>query len=240
MTAAEFSIHGGLNFRDTGGLRAVDGRSTRAGVLFRSGGLNALTPAGVDQVRRLGLKRIVDLRDDAEVLRAPTPDLGLVVDRMPLFMGSVESFFSNDVSLGEMYRRILEEGSGGVAHVARAIVNDQPVLVHCTAGKDRTGVTVALTLSAAGVSDEAVIADYARTERELPPQRNAAIIGFLRPLYPDAVHLEALVSSSPAEVMVTMLEEIRAQYGSAADYLRATGVTDDEIAELSQVLISPE
>ena len=74
---------------------------------------------------------------------------------------------------------------------------DQPVLVHCSVGKDRTGVTVALTLAAAGVDEAAVVADYARTETLLPPERNARILAYLQQEHPGARHLEELATRSP-------------------------------------------
>ena len=66
-----------------------------------------------------------------------------------------------------------------VIEVIRGMLVEQPVLVHCTVGKDRTGVTVALALAAAGVDEEAVIADYARTEGMLPEWRNRDIVRML-------------------------------------------------------------
>ena len=121
--------------------------------------------------------------------------------------------------------------------VVRGIVNDQPVLVHCTVGKDRTGVTVALALAAAGVDEDAVVADYARTEGLLPQGRNRKIIDMLRSLHPDAVHLEDLATRSPAPVMQALLADLGTRYGSPTDYLRAHGLTDDEVAELRRVLV---
>jgi protein-tyrosine phosphatase len=159
------------------------------------------------------------------------------VQRVPLFLGSVESFFTDDIGLDEMYRRLVDDSSAGVVDVVRGILADQPVLVHCTVGKDRTGVTVALTLAAAGVDAEAVVADYARTEELLPQRRNRAIVQLLRSMHPDAVNLEDLATRSPAPVMRALLDDVSARYGSAADYLRAHGLADDELAELRRVLL---
>jgi protein-tyrosine phosphatase len=158
--------------------------------------------------------------------------------RVPLFLGSVASFFADDISLEEMYRRLVDDSADGVVQVVRGIVADQPVLVHCTVGKDRTGVTVALALAAAGVDTDAVIADYARTEALLPRWRNARVVEKLRSMHPGAVHLEDLATRSPAPVMRDLLADIGARYGSAAGYLRAQGMGDDELAELRRVLIT--
>jgi protein-tyrosine phosphatase len=143
-------------------------------MLFRSGNLAQLDEAGVAALEGLGIRRIIDLRADEEVAHAPSKlgGLALQTQRVPLFLGSVASFFADDIPLEEMYRRLVEDSADRVVEVVRGIVSDQPVLVHCTVGKDRTGVTVALTLAAAGVDREAVVADYARTEGLLPQWRN--------------------------------------------------------------------
>lgn len=231
-------VPGAVNLRDVGGLPA--GRAvTRHGVLFRSGNLAQLDEQGRQALGGLQLRRIIDLRADDEVAYAPSriDGLDVVTQRVPLFLGSVESFFAEDISLGEMYRRLVEDSSAGVVDVVRGIVSEQPVLVHCTVGKDRTGVTVALTLAAAGVDLEAVIADYARTEGLLPEWRNRHVVGLLRSMHPEAVHLEDLATRSPAPVMRALLEGVAERYGSPADYLQAHGLGDDEIAELRRVLL---
>lgn len=231
-------VPGAMNFRDVGGLPA-GGTRTRSGILFRSGNLARLGDAGRSAMSGLGIRRVIDLRDDDEVRHAPSllDGLALEVQRVPLFLGSVTSFFEEDLSLDELYRRLLEDSAEGVVEVVRGIVSDQPVLVHCTVGKDRTGVTVALALAAAGVGADAVVDDYARTESLLPARRNREVVSWLRAQHPDAVHLEDLATRSPAPVMRAALERVDARWGSAADYLRAHGLGDDEIVELRRVLL---
>lgn len=232
-------VPGAMNFRDVGGLPAGRGR-TRQGILFRSGNLAHLDDAGRDAMAGLGIRRIIDLRDDDEVRYAPSliDGLGVEVQRVPLFLGSVASFFERDVSLEELYRLLLEESASGVVDVVRGIVADQPVLVHCTVGKDRTGVTVALALAAASVDIDAVVADYARTETLLPERRNREVVARLRRMYPDAVNLEALATGSPAGAMRAALDTVATTHGSPADYLRAHGIEDAELAELRRVLVA--
>ena len=234
-------VPGAVNLRDVGGLPAGD-RRTRSGVLFRSGNLARLDDAGIAALSRLGLKRIIDLRADDEVMWAPSRvgDMTVTTQRAPLFLGSVESFFADDVSLDEMYRRLVEESADRVVAVVRGILADQPVLVHCTVGKDRTGVTVALALAAAGVDEDAVVADYARTEGLLPASRNRRVVMMLRAMHPRSVHLEDLVMHSPAPVMAALLARVTEQYGSAADYLRAHGLSDEEVGELRSILIDED
>lgn len=233
-------VSGAVNFRDIGGLPAGSAR-TRSGVLYRSGNLAQLDDAGVAALGGLGIRRIIDLRADDEVAHAPSRVAGISArtQRVPLFLGSAASFFADDISLEEMYRRLVDDSPDGVVEVVRGIIADQPVLVHCTVGKDRTGVTVALALAAAGVEAEAVVADYARTEALLPQWRNTRVIDRLRSMHPDAVHLEDLATRSPAPVMRDLLGDVAARYGSAAGYLRAHGMGEDELVELRRALLQP-
>ncbi|MFS0733572.1 tyrosine-protein phosphatase [Microbacterium sp. 1P10UB] len=231
-------VPGAMNFRDVGGLPAGDGR-TRFGVLYRSGNLAALEEPGTEAFRGLGVRRIIDLRDDEEVERSPSrvDGMDLQMQRVPLYLGSISSFFQQDASLAQFYREIVEDSADQVVEVVRSVLADQPVLVHCTVGKDRTGVTVALTLLAAGVDREAVIADYARTESMLPAERNEMIIERLRAAFPDSENLVELATRSPAHVMRGLLDDLTTRYGGPVEYLRAKGLRDDEIAELRRVLI---
>ncbi|MDL9980427.1 tyrosine-protein phosphatase [Microbacterium sp. ASV49] len=224
---------GSVNFRDVGGLSAGPAR-VREGVLFRSGNLARLEPAGTAAIGDLGIRSIIDLRDDDEVTHAPSrlAGLELAVHRVPLFLGSVESFFTRDLSLEEMYRALIDDSAASIAEVVRGIAGGSPVLVHCTVGKDRTGVTVALALAAAGVDEDAVVADYARTESLLPAARNRAVVTRLKALHPDAVHLEELATRSPASVMRGMLAYVADRHGSATGYLRDSGLTAAELTEL--------
>lgn len=231
-------VSGAVNFRDVGGLPAGAGR-TRDGVLFRSGNLVAVDDDGIDTLRSIGLRRVVDLRDESELAVDPSrlEDLPVEVQHEPLFLGSVASFFARDLSLEQLYTEIADASADRVVAAVRGILADQPVLVHCTIGKDRTGVTVGIALAAAGVDPEAVVADYARTEALLPAGRNARVLSAIRALHPENVHAEDLATRSPARAMRALLAHLDGTYGSAAGYLRAHGMTDAEIDRLREVLV---
>jgi protein-tyrosine phosphatase len=131
----------------------------------------------------------------------------------------------------------VDDSAGGIVDVVRGLLVDQPVLVHCTVGKDRTGVTVALALAAAGVDDDALVDDYARSAALLPPERNARIIAYLQGAHPEARNLIELATLSPGPVMRGLLHDLRARYGAPVEFLRAHGLGDDEIVELRRVLV---
>ncbi|MDQ1122881.1 tyrosine-protein phosphatase [Microbacterium trichothecenolyticum] len=231
-------VPGATNFRDVGGLPAGEGR-TREGVLFRSGNLVHLDDDGVRRLRDFGIRRVIDLRDEDELAHAPSrlEDLPVEVQHTPLFLGSVASFFSRELSLAEMYDGIVDDSADRVVQAVRGILVAQPALVHCTVGKDRTGVTVAVALAAAGVDREAVVDDYARTEQFLSPERNAAVLAAIRRVYPDNPHTEDLAARSPAPVMRALLARLDREYGSPAGYLRAHGLRDEELRRLREVLV---
>ncbi|CAN7218343.1 tyrosine-protein phosphatase [Microbacterium sp. LjRoot45] len=232
-------VAGALNFRDVGGLPAGSG-VTRHGVLFRSGNLARVGEEGRAALRSLGLRHIVDLREDAEIAYEPTDlgDLPVVTRRVPLFAGSASSFFEEDVTLADLYRTLVDGSSEAIVQIVRGVVDDAPLLVHCTVGKDRTGVAVALTLAAAGVDEDAIVADYARTETLLPADRNARVLSYLQRLHPEARNLADLATRSPAPVMRGLLDDLRARFGAPVEFLRARGLSDDDVRELRRSLIT--
>jgi protein-tyrosine phosphatase len=230
-------VEGVSNVRDVGGIPAKGGR-IRSGVLLRSGQLSGATTTGAAALRA-NVQHIVDLRDGEEVAAEPTEIEGPDTTHLPLFLGSVRSFFEADTSLEDLYLHLLEESGERLVEAIRIIAAGERTLVHCTVGKDRTGVTVALALSAVGADREAVIADYALTESQLPVQRTQRIAEYLRTQHPEAVHAVALATQSPAPVMRRLLEQVDERWGSAAGYLRAQGMTESELAALSAALVEP-
>jgi protein-tyrosine phosphatase len=207
-------------------------------VLLRSGQLSGATTAGAAELRAR-VRHIVDLRDGEEVAAEPSEIDGPDTTHLPLFLGSVRSFFESDTSLDDLYLHLLEESSERLVDAIRIIAAGEPTLVHCTVGKDRTGVTVALALSAVGAEREAVIADYALTESQLPAQRSQRIVEYLRTQHPDAVHAVALATQSPAPVMRRLLEQVDERWGSAGGYLLAHGLRQDELDALTATLVEP-
>lgn len=228
-------LEGVFNVRDVGGIPVGTGR-IREGALLRSGNLASATPTGAAELASR-VRQIVDLRDDQEVASQPSARTDVPTIHLPLFLGSVASFFAADSSLEDLYRHLLEESGERITEAVRIIARGPSTLVHCTVGKDRTGVTVALALSAVGADREAVIADYALTESQLPQERNRRIIEFLQTQHPEAKHAVALATQSPAPVMRALLDSVDEQWGSAAGYLVANGMTDEELVALRATLV---
>ncbi|WP_026924132.1 tyrosine-protein phosphatase [Glycomyces arizonensis] len=152
-----------LNARDLGGLPLGDAVAVRAGALLRSDNHDRLTPAGIDAVRKLGVTRILDLRYDWEAREFASPFADDPIYRnVPLIRESP----TYDPTAPEDYRPELDESPDLIAAAFTALAEAPagPVLVHCHAGRDRTGVLTAFALAVAGASVEAIAAEYALTE----------------------------------------------------------------------------
>ncbi|GAA1916052.1 tyrosine-protein phosphatase [Microbacterium aoyamense] len=154
---------------------------------------------------------------------------------------AIAAVISQLPSLGDLYVSMLEHGATSFAEFARlvsAATVDPPtaVLFHCTAGKDRTGVSAALVLDAVGVQRDAVVADYASSQDNLAGPWADRMTGMIEqfgiPLTPE---IRDLVSGTPAAAIETALAWVDAHGGSAA-YLQSGGLTDAELAALREKL----
>lgn len=228
-------IPGVHNLRDVGGI-PVQESHVRHGILLRSGQLSDLTPRGSEELSGR-VRQVIDLRDDDEVARQPSALAGVQVERIPLLLGSVESFFMADTDLAGLYRHLVDECAAQLVAAVRVIAAGRPTLVHCTVGKDRTGVVVALALSAVGADRDAVVADYALTASQLSPERNRTVVQYLRTYLPDARNAVQLATESPAPVMAALLRDLDERYGSVAAYLQRSGLSEAELAALRAALV---
>lgn len=239
---ARIPVPGTYNFRDVGGLRTPTGR-VRSGVLYRSDGLHRLGEAGRAAVAELGIGIVIDLRDENEIAVMPD-DLGeleVEVLHLPVFEGSGASQGPN-VALDTLYERIIEQHAAVVVRAIREIASagDRAVLVHCTAGKDRTGIVTALTLLAVGVDRDDVVADYARTEGNLAGEWLEEMVALMgRYGVPDRPELRVLMGGSPPEALERVIVAIERDHGSAREYLLGAGLTLDELAALEHLLVEP-
>jgi protein tyrosine/serine phosphatase len=252
-------LEGAVNVRDLGGLPADDGGETVAGRLLRADNLQALSPWDVRRlVRDIGLTTVIDLRSSAELASegpAPldavpdvrhihhpvVPELGSATDAVAeallLKQDQDRARFPSDPACGH-YLGYLEDRPDQVVGAVRSIARDQgTALVHCAAGKDRTGVVVALALTAVGVRPQAVVADYAATG-----ERSEAILNRLRrsPTYArDLDSLPAEAHRARPETMAAFLEQVDARYGGVARWLTDHGLRAGELDLLRAKLRCP-
>ncbi|BBG03736.1 MULTISPECIES: tyrosine-protein phosphatase [Pseudonocardia] len=161
-------LEGAYNFRDLGGLRAGPDLRIRPGALFRSDTLQALTPADVEHLAEtLALELVVDLRIGAEAVeqgRGPLATRPVSYLNAPLRDLPVSDLPAREQSLF-FYREHLSSPASPLATVIRVLcaMAGRPTLLHCAAGKDRTGLVTAMTLRLLGVDDDDIVADYLRS-----------------------------------------------------------------------------
>jgi protein tyrosine/serine phosphatase len=226
------------NVRDVGGLPLRGGGTTRYGVLLRSA---SLLEASAADVRRLvdeyGLRIVLDLRTPWEVERdGPTAVAAAGVETVPLtFIGESREWLPESGEdtdpLLRNYLGYLGDHPANVVEAVRRIASRAPALAHCAAGKDRTGVLVALVLDAVGVERDAVVADYALSAVNIEAlfRRWTTRTGADMP--------DDLTPHTPrAAVMEQVLAHLDEEYGGAAGWLQANGLTDDELAALRALL----
>ena len=249
---AWIDLDGAVNVRDLGGLPTEDGGKTLAGRLLRGDNLQDLSPADIARLTGgIGLTTVVDLRSTAE-LRAEgpapldaVPDVrhvhcpvlpeqgaatDVVADVLLTRDEADRSRYPADPRAGH-YLGYLEDRPDQVVAAVRAVATAPgAALVHCAAGKDRTGVVVALALSAVRVRLDAVAADYAATGERLEP-----LLDRLRrsPTYARDVSSKPAGSHQPqASTMAAFLDQLTARYGGAIAWLAGHGFGPDDLGRL--------
>lgn len=238
MVDHRIKLEGAWNVRELGGYPAGS-RRTRRGVFLRGDNVHGLTERDKAELKRLGLTLEADLRSPMEISKKPSalasePWLRYV--NIPLFDGVQSAISQSDIppSLGEMYRSLLDRGQAEFCALFRLFLeNDGLTLFHCTAGKDRTGITAMLLLELCGVEDDVIIRDYAVTQSYLQSQLEARLaelraMGLTMPDY--------LFTSKPEDMRET-LRYLRAQYGDARSYLASCGLTGEELERLRDKLL---
>ncbi|MBA2361684.1 MAG: tyrosine-protein phosphatase [Actinobacteria bacterium] len=241
----DLSWDGCLNVRDLGGHPTEDGEETRWGAIVRSDSVRELTDEGWQTVVRHGVRTIVDLRTARELEADPPADLPVEVLHVP-FIEDDEAVFEEADKAGmaapdpasgtrDVYLIFLERFKENVAAAVRAVAkaSDGAVVIHCMGGKDRTGLVTAFLLRLAGVPVAEIAIDYALSEDRLRPRHEAWFAGAA-----DDTELARLrrMAATPAATMVGVFEELDRRYGGVEGYLRAAGLTDEELALARQLL----
>ncbi|MFJ8040340.1 tyrosine-protein phosphatase [Kitasatospora sp. NPDC096147] len=231
MTAREFdaapptlTVSDVLNFRDAG----VAG--LRPGVLYRSASLNTLTPEGAHRLEQLGIRTVIDLRTASE--RAIRPDLHHHLELEDLhhpLLPDQGAEFSWPRTMEGTYQAMAELGGASLAATVRRLAADDglPTLIHCAVGKDRTGLTIAVLQSLAGVPEADILDDFIRSNPHLGLDTDEPVYYYdehgnrhrSHPVTPALLHLA--------------LTHLRTSHGSLHGYLRHHGVTPAELSAVS-------
>lgn len=250
-------LNGAVNVRDLGGLPTTDGRKTVRGRVLRADNLQDLTPEDVSLlVDELSLRTVVDLRTPDEVAaEGPGPLVAAAVAHTnhSLLLASagrgnavspeqraerrqrINDRYPGDYMTGS-YLCYLDDRPDSVVAALRAIARSQgAAIVHCAAGKDRTGVISALALQVAGVDADSIVADYTATA-----ERIGRVLTRLRstPTYASDVDRVPEDAHTPrAETMAAFLSQVDSEFGGAAGYLSSHGFSDDELRLLRSRLV---
>lgn len=242
------ALEGLDNVREVGGLPLRDGGTTWTGVLLRSASLRHCTPADVEHlVDVFGLRLVLDLRTRREIDRdGPTALAAAGVETVALSFipeeGRELPETQDDVDpLVRNYLGYLRDRADNVVAAVRRLAapDGTPALVHCAAGKDRTGVLVALVLDAVGVERDAVVADYALSAERIEAMFRRWTTAAGEPMPADLTpHLPR------AEAMAAVLAHLDAEHGTdgaggAAGWLLAHGLDEDALTSLRVRLTGP-
>jgi protein-tyrosine phosphatase len=234
---------GCLNARDLGGYATLDGRETRWGAVVRSDSLSALTEAGQAALADYGVRTIVDLRLQSEIDEQPNPfaepgEHGIAYHNLSI-IDPAAGFPPDTYTLAENYLWMLDRFGATVAEVLTGIARapDGGVLIHCAAGKDRTGLVSALLLALAGVPEETIAADYALTAEYLRPRDEE----WLEHGPGDRAEREAQAAryAPTAEVMREVLAGLATRRGGVEGYLTGIGVNPADLERLRARLLAP-
>ncbi len=245
-------------FRDIGGLATHDGQLVRRGRVFRSDALERLSARDQDTFRALGIRTVCDLRSEGERMRHP--------NRLPPGHACVQVHYGilTDVRAGDarvfdalrrspnaagardmmliLYRGMPAAFAPHLGPLLRRIAGDAlPMVIHCTAGKDRTGFAVAMLLSLLGVSRSDIVAEYLLTTRNAPTPERLAYVHDLMTLHlghpADASMVEPVLWAS-APYLEAAFDTVEALHGSAERYLRdGCGLDPAELEAIRRAML---
>jgi protein-tyrosine phosphatase len=236
-------MSGVFNLRDVGGLATADGRTVATGLVFRSDGLHRAPADERHLLHELGVRRVIDLRTDTERETEGWYRFdGIESRHVPIierFDKMMELFDDSDSGQGDdpllyLYQILSRDDREALASVlaqlADSVVEGVPVVFHCTAGKDRTGMVAALLLSGLGVGVDQIAAEHARSAE--PAQRMAAWYRANRGDGPSrmekmgiAPEMMKSLLGAEASTMEATLAGIADEHGSVQQYLHTIGAT---------------
>lgn len=242
------------NFRAVGNIKNIDGRTLKEGKFYRSGHLNKLKEKSFDELEKLGIKEIIDLRNSKEIAQKPDhlpgniiyknysafEDEGDQLDQAKklVLKGKVDGSDA-DTRMLEFYKDYVTENPEIIKKIINEILeSDQPILYHCTAGKDRTGITTALILTILKFDKETIYNDYllSNNYRKKLVDKRLNLANNLHFLYPkmDINVLEKL-SWVETDYLNAAFNEINKKYGSVDNYIQQVlGISENKRQEYIQ------
>ena len=246
-------LEGGVNFRDLGGYRALDGRRIKWGQVFRSDNLGRLTDRDVRYLQKMGIRLVCDFRTPAEIKKLPDrypPGNHGKSLRLPIQHGENDPANTFDrIKNGDIdwmteefmitgYIKNIEEFSHLWVRFFKALTDsaNRPLVFHCTGGKDRAGVAAALFLLALDVPGDAVVRDHGLS--------NMYITAVLERIYSEIrtmgvdPHRISAYFTAPQNAIIAVLSHLEKAYGTTSDYLiNKAGVDESVLTRLKNDLL---
>lgn len=246
------------NFRELGGIETENGRIVKYGCFYRSGAPGMMNREELDEIAEKGIRHIIDFRSAYEAKRDPDPEIpgaayhhinamarpdGTEVDLSPKGLSS-EAFtkengnrfmrhFYGTLPFSPAYREMFD-----------LIKKDEvPVLFHCSAGKDRTGIGAVLILLALGCSEETALEDYMLTNEYRAASIESFLARFSEVIKGDPEMAESLkaVSGVTRDSAEYSLQRIKEAYGSYENYFQEVlGLNEADIAEMREKYTEPK
>ncbi|KAJ7686059.1 protein-tyrosine phosphatase-like protein [Mycena rosella] len=250
------AIEGLINARSVGGFATRSDSIVKPIVLFRAADPSRITAKGKGQLLAFGVRRVFDFRADDEIVsyKSTAPDIpGVEFLRAPVsesrafdpvsLAARMQEFAGNELeTFVRLYHEILEMGGPAFEMVLRHMLErpDEPCLIHCTAGKDRTGLFTAILLMLLGVNDEEITKEYVLTAVGLEPFLPMLIERFKQQVTGDVDNWDGAMkmASSRPETMRATLNMVREKYGSAEGWVTShTSLTEQDLVALRQNLL---
>ena len=232
-----YPFEGCFNFRDIGGYLNQDGKRVKKGLYFRAGRQDRMSNKDLSQLSDLKISTQIDLRKPDEVLdqgKGPLEAMGtkyINIAVIPEGGSDQLSRLVGDTGIsGKRYLGYLEFGPTSWLRLFGILANEGnlPVVLHCTAGKDRTGVSTAFLLSVLGVSREVIEADYLLTNLDTERQADfiESTVG-----YPEGYDRERMmaIAGVPETAMRDFLDGVESKWGTVVEYLEKIGVTQEQM-----------
>lgn len=244
----KINLPGFVNLRDGGGYPATGG-TVATMKLLRSDEPSSWVAADTEFFEKLPLSLVLDLRDAQEIQAQPDlygTDGGFKVENISILSGSLSSFTAMPSSIADLYLIMVKESGKQLADAVTAAatgLKTGSIVVHCTAGKDRTGLVIAFIQALLGVSEADIADNYCQTQANLEGKwademikKYQAMLGNAA-LSAEAKESMGLLTSSPKSAIEATLAYIKQNHGSVEAYLKANGLSDETVATLRQELI---
>jgi protein-tyrosine phosphatase len=239
------ALEGAFNLRDFGGYPTTDGRGVRPGLLYRADSPSRLTGEDRAAVAAMSLGHVVDLRGGSEAEQGTWVSSSSterhvfeIIDPARDTAAPIETVLFDNEAFTDRYLMRLEVGAGPFASAAGLVARgaSEGVLVHCTAGKDRTGILVAALLEALGVPRELIVEDYALSG---PAMKNKVAHQLAQPIHGERVlaDLPPIAQDAPASVMDGFLRGCDERYGGLVAFFVDNGLAPEDLARFRETML---